>query len=141
MSAEAATGDAPTRDAAVPGPLRGRVLGPEHADEARRAWERISDLRGGLPAMRDWAWTAAWLRHYGDAVPSSFVLVEDAAGNQTTAYGPVTKTLRRTADGTPLPERDQTMLELLLHLGFVPGEGVDDVPAIHGKGAERLTAR
>ena len=45
------------------------------------------------------------------------------------------------AHGTALPERDQTVLELLLHLGFVPGEGVDDVPAIHGKGAVRLTAR
>ncbi|MDO9408203.1 hypothetical protein [Patulibacter sp.] len=36
-----------------------------------------------------------------DGVHTVRVLVEDAAGNQTTAYGPVTKTLRRTADGTP----------------------------------------
>lgn len=35
-----------------------------------------------------------------DGVHTVRVLVEDAAGNQTTAYGPVTKTLRRTADGT-----------------------------------------
>lgn len=41
-----------------------------------------------------------------DGVHTVRVLVEDAAGNQTTAYGPVTKTLRRTADGTPLPGGD-----------------------------------
>lgn len=35
-----------------------------------------------------------------DGVHTVRVLVEDAAGNQTTAYGPVTKTLRRTAEGT-----------------------------------------
>ncbi|MCW3038541.1 MAG: hypothetical protein JWM31_446 [Solirubrobacterales bacterium] len=36
-----------------------------------------------------------------DGVHTVRVLVEDAAGNQTTAYGPVSKTLRRTAEGTP----------------------------------------
>jgi hypothetical protein len=35
-----------------------------------------------------------------DGVHTVRILVEDAAGNQTTAYGPVTKTLRRSADGT-----------------------------------------
>lgn len=38
-----------------------------------------------------------------DGVHTVRVLVEDAAGNQTTAYGPVTKTLRRSSDGTPVP--------------------------------------
>lgn len=37
-----------------------------------------------------------------DGVHTVRVLIEDAAGNQTTAYGPVTKTLRRTAEGTPV---------------------------------------
>jgi hypothetical protein len=38
-----------------------------------------------------------------DGVHTVRVVVEDAAGNQTTAYGPVSKTLRRTVDGTPTP--------------------------------------
>ncbi|CAB4904399.1 unannotated protein [freshwater metagenome] len=38
-----------------------------------------------------------------DGVHTVRILVEDAAGNQTTAYGPVTKTLRRNKDGTPTP--------------------------------------
>jgi hypothetical protein len=35
-----------------------------------------------------------------DGVHTVRVLVEDAAGNQATAYGPVSKTIRRTKDGT-----------------------------------------
>ncbi|MDO9407227.1 GNAT family N-acetyltransferase [Patulibacter sp.] len=73
--------DGRAADIAVLSPaLRTRVLSLDEADEARRAWERIAEARGGLPVMRDWPWTAAWLRHYGDVVRSSFLLVEDAAG-------------------------------------------------------------
>lgn len=41
-----------------------------------------------------------------DGVHTVRVLVEDAAGNQTTAYGPVTKTLRRTEEGTAIKGGD-----------------------------------
>lgn len=80
------------------GALRGRVLGPADAAEARAAWAVVAALRGGLPAMRDWPWTAAFVRHYGDVVRSWFVLVEDAEGTLhgvallgriTRWYGPV----------------------------------------------------
>jgi hypothetical protein len=66
-----------------------------------------------------------------DGVHTVRILVEDAAGNQTTAYGPVTKTLRRTADGTPAD-------------GARGGTGVADPGPLNGSPAvseARLRAR
>ncbi|CAB4947683.1 unannotated protein [freshwater metagenome] len=65
--------------ALVAGPLRGRVV-DARSDEAARAWATLSALRGGLPVMRDRAWTDAWARTYGDVTRPAYVLVEDAAG-------------------------------------------------------------
>jgi CelD/BcsL family acetyltransferase involved in cellulose biosynthesis len=49
-----------------------------------------------------WAWTETWLRHYGDVVPHSFLLV--GSGAEPVALALVTRSARRVA-GVPLVRR------------------------------------
>jgi CelD/BcsL family acetyltransferase involved in cellulose biosynthesis len=64
-----------------PAALRARaVAGPDAPAVFEAAWRRVEAARPDLPVSRTWAWTAAWLRHYGPRIPHELVVVEDQAG-------------------------------------------------------------
>ncbi|WP_210494702.1 GNAT family N-acetyltransferase [Patulibacter sp. SYSU D01012] len=70
------------------GPLRVRALpsGPdgrptaEALARAAAAWATIEAARPTLPVSRTWAWTRAWLTHFGPRIAHELLVVEDAAG-------------------------------------------------------------
>lgn len=58
----------------------------ESADraQAKSLWTDLERALGGAPALScSWAWTETWLEHYGDVVPHSFAIGEQAAAAQS----------------------------------------------------------
>ncbi len=52
-----------------------RLLGPAEREQAAAAWAAL-ETHGPPGLACSWWWTETWLRHYGDAVPHAFALVE-----------------------------------------------------------------
>lgn len=64
--------------ATTDGAVRIRLRGPESIDEVADAWRRVEADCPHVPLAVSWAWTATWLRHYGDVVHPRFVIAERA---------------------------------------------------------------
>ncbi len=69
----------PPRAPAGPTPvLRPQPLSRHQHRAAGRAWRAIERRAGAPLGTTSWAWTDAWLAHYGDVVPHRFVVAERA---------------------------------------------------------------
>ena len=66
----------------APAALLARTLpaGDAGLAAAEAAWATVEAAHPGLPVSRTWAWTSAWVRHFGPGIPHRFVVVEDAQG-------------------------------------------------------------
>lgn len=58
--------------------VRIRLRGPDAIDEVADAWLRVEADCPRVPLAVSWAWTATWLRHYGDIVRPRFAIAERA---------------------------------------------------------------
>lgn len=61
---------------AVAGQVRIRLLPADAAERIERLWRRVEDRCPTVPLAASWAWTATWLRHYGDTVDARVAVVE-----------------------------------------------------------------
>jgi hypothetical protein len=57
-------------------PVRVRMVPATERATIGRSWQEIERRVGSAGLSCSWAWTAAWLRHYGDLVPHRFVVGE-----------------------------------------------------------------